>query len=684
MKFFFTLFLLLFSANASAQIVDSTDTATLETVTVKAFMGGRKLKDVAAAVSFLNRQSLQRFGATSVVQAINTVPGVRMEERSPGSYRINIRGSSLRSPFGVRNTKVYYNDLPFTNPGGDTYLNALGSYNYSSVEIIKGPGSSVYGAGTGGILLIEGMNAGERAGITTEGSSGSFGYKNVYAGLITGSDASKNKIGFQFQQSDGYRKQSSLNRSIISWNGRFAPSDKCILKTTFLFSRLFYETPGGLNKTEFYANPRAARPAGGGFPGAESAKASIKQNTFLAGVSYEQKLTQSFSNTTAAYGMFTTFDNPAIRNYGRMTEPHVGGRTVFQYKKQKGKTNIQLTSGGEVQQSFSTSSVYKNKNGEADSLQTADDIRTTQALLFLQSSIELHGCELTAGASLNYLTVHFKRSFPSSLPLQERNFSAQLAPRFALAKHLRPFTVYTAIAKGFSPPTTAELLPSGSAVNLSLNAETGVNYELGFKGIVKNLSYDVNAFFFRLQNTIVQRRDAGGGDFYTNAGRTSQQGFETALTYSLFKGSPLVSNSRLWLNHTWHVFRYKDFTQLTNDYSGNRLPGTAPQTVSTGIDVLLRNGLTTTLAYYFSGKIPLNDANSEYAAAYHLLNAKFGYERTLSNRWRLKLNAGAENLFNQKYSLGNDVNAAAGRYYNPAAGRNFYVSLLVNYLFTEK
>ena len=84
---------------------------------------------------------LERFSPTSLVSAVNTTPGVRMEERSPGSYRFNIRGSSLRSPFGVRNVKVYFNDIPITDPGGHTYLNQLGYYNFNSIEIIKGPGN---------------------------------------------------------------------------------------------------------------------------------------------------------------------------------------------------------------------------------------------------------------------------------------------------------------------------------------------------------------------------------------------------------------------------------------------------------------------------------------------------------------------------------------------------------------
>ena len=115
-----------------------------------------------------------------------------MEERSPGSYRFNIRGSSLRSPFGVRNVKVYYNDIPLTDPGGQTYLNNLGFYNYTSVEIIKGPGSSLYGAGTGGVMLIDGFDGKAANGITANYTVGSFGYKGVMRAVTTGSEESKN------------------------------------------------------------------------------------------------------------------------------------------------------------------------------------------------------------------------------------------------------------------------------------------------------------------------------------------------------------------------------------------------------------------------------------------------------------------------------------------------------------
>lgn len=680
MKFFSIIILFFIPLFSYTQIRDTTKLTGLETIIIKAYEQNRKLKDVPAAINYINRQTLERFSSASIVQAVNSTAGVRMEERSPGSYRFNIRGSSLRSPFGVRNVKVYYNNIPFTDPGGQTYLNGLGYYNFSSIEIIKGPGSSLYGAGTGGVLLIESIDANEKAGLSSEYTAASYGLRNAYISAIIGENESKNKICFQHLQSEGYRYHSALDRNILSWNGRYKIGEQDQLKTTFLYSHLFYETPGALTKAEYDLNPKLARPAGGVFPGAEQSKASIQQKTFLAGLSYLHQFSKSFTNTTTAYGMFTELRNPAIRNYGKNAEPHAGGRTVFSYNKNKSIDHLQLTFGGEFQQGFSTITVYKNKAGNPDTLQTEDDIPIRQTLAFIQAGYERKGWELMAGGSISFLRVDVRRTAPFPVPQQTRKFTNELSPRLSLSKKWKAITVYSSVAKGFSPPSSAELLPSGSSINLNLSAERGINYDLGFKGIFHDINFDVNAFIFSLQNTIVQRRDAGGGDFYTNAGKTSQHGIETSITLPVFKNISFIRQSQFWISHTWHQFRYKEFKQLNTDFSGNKIPGIAPHTISTGIDLSSVKGLIFNINYYFSNRIPLNDANSEYANAYHLLNTKIGAEKFFG-KWKSKLTVGGDNLLNRKYSLGNDINAAGGRFYNAAPLRNYYVSLAlgVNY-----
>src|ERR1700675_2143934 len=153
---FFSFLLFLFTP-CVAQLVpplreeEQSDTSRiLDEVTVRAFEQNRKLSNSVAAVKIIECNNGDRNNKTSLVNGFNTVAGVRMEERSPGSYRINIRGSSLRSPFGVRNVKVYWNDIPVTDPGGNTYFNQFAYNNFSSLEIFKGPAGSLYGAGTGG------------------------------------------------------------------------------------------------------------------------------------------------------------------------------------------------------------------------------------------------------------------------------------------------------------------------------------------------------------------------------------------------------------------------------------------------------------------------------------------------------------------------------------------------------
>ena len=151
--------------NLKAQEIKNTDT--LENIIVNAFQNNRQLLDVAAPVSVISQRQLQQYNNASVVESMNMVPGINMDERSPGSYRLNFRGSSVRSPFGVRNVKVYYNGIPFTDPGGNTYLQILGFYNYNSIEIIKGPTGSMYGSGTGGVMMINDEKESNKQSLTS-------------------------------------------------------------------------------------------------------------------------------------------------------------------------------------------------------------------------------------------------------------------------------------------------------------------------------------------------------------------------------------------------------------------------------------------------------------------------------------------------------------------------------------
>ena len=201
-----------------AQQKDTSEIVTdsLQTVIVRAFNQNKIWKEVSASVGIISSKQMQSIGTTNLLPSVNTIPGARMEERSPGSYRLSIRGSLLRSPFGVRNIKIYWNGLPLTDGGGNTYLNLIDVQQLSAIEIIKGPAASLYGANTGGVVLLQSNNAFSNS------------IKNTYQTAITGGSYGlfQQNISWQYQspklsskllqshqQSDGYRQQSAMQKN---------------------------------------------------------------------------------------------------------------------------------------------------------------------------------------------------------------------------------------------------------------------------------------------------------------------------------------------------------------------------------------------------------------------------------------------------------------------------------------
>src|ERR1700744_5017210 len=140
--------------------------ARLANIIIHGFESGQRLSETPSAVGYVSRGDMLRTAGTSLLPAVNTIPGVRMEERSPQSFRLSIRGSLLRSPFGVRNIKVYWDDMPLTDAGGNTYINVLAMNTLWGIEVLKGPGGSMYGANTGGVVLLRGDTIGQGASVT--------------------------------------------------------------------------------------------------------------------------------------------------------------------------------------------------------------------------------------------------------------------------------------------------------------------------------------------------------------------------------------------------------------------------------------------------------------------------------------------------------------------------------------
>ncbi|MFD2034343.1 TonB-dependent receptor domain-containing protein [Belliella marina] len=653
----------------------------LSTVTVTAFETDRPLLMQASAVSRVLENELYRFNETSIVNAFNTKAGVRVEERAPASYRISIRGSSLRSPFGVRNIKVYWNGIPFTSPDGTTPLNLLDLSNIQNTEIIKGPASSIYGAGNGGVINLESRMGIEENRISTDLNIGDFGLLRYRFGIEQQIGNGGISASYVHQKSDGYREHSGVDRKVFQMAAHMKPSEKQELSTQILYTDLYYEIPGALNSDQVVENPRQAR------PGSVDQNSSISQKSLYGLLSHTYQFNEYLDNQTSVFVNTTDFENPFILDYKKETAFSYGGRTKFTRNDKLGKFPIRIIAGGEYQFGKTLAQNFGNRNGQADTVRFSDDLITTQAFLFQQFEMELTpALLLTLAASENFSKYDINRTIDASAnePADNvRRFDPIIVPRFALAYKINNTSaVHGSISSGFSPPSIDEVRTNEGSLNLGLEAERGVNYELGYRSSFGIFNIDVTGFYFKLDQTITTFANEQGVVLFRNAGSTNQRGVEAQVDYSLWK-NPQSIIQELKINHafTGHYFEFADFNSGGNDFSGNQLTGVSPNTLVNQFDLRTKFGVYLNFTHQYVDKLPLNDANTVYQDAYNLVGSRIGWRSVFMGNWDLEAYLGVDNLLDESYSLGNDLNAFANRFFQPAPGRNYYGGVKVGYRF---
>src|SRR3984885_1666168 len=188
----------------------------MQPVMVKAYLSEQPVLNVPASINVINQQQLDVQPENSFVPVLNSQPGVRAEERSPGSYRLSIRGSLLRSPFGVRDVKIYFDDIPLTDAGGNTYLNAIDFNSIHNMEVLKGPDGSLFGANTGGVVLLSPVNHHADSSFLSAGlNGGSYGLIHENTALQERSGNYTLNLNQAYQSYGGYRQNSDMQRQYI-------------------------------------------------------------------------------------------------------------------------------------------------------------------------------------------------------------------------------------------------------------------------------------------------------------------------------------------------------------------------------------------------------------------------------------------------------------------------------------
>jgi iron complex outermembrane receptor protein len=253
----------------------------------------------------------------------------------------------------------------------------------------------------------------------------------------------------------------------------------------------------------------------------------------------------------------------------------------------------------------------------------------------------------------------------------------QLSYSFGLNRKLERGVLFAAISSSFETPTTTELAnPDGSGgFNQSLEPQTAINYELGYKTGTKQLYYEIAVFYIELKNELVPFELPGspGRTFYINAGKSSRTGVETAVSWQGSSGFGIDASL------TWSDFKFDRFIDENGrDFSGSHLPGVPEYFAFLSFDYENSNGFTATFETLYSGSLFANNANSVKVPDYVVSSLRATYDIQTA-KLLFQPYFGINNLFNEHYNSNIRINAFGGRYYEPAPERNVYAGIVIRY-----
>jgi len=611
--------------------------------------------------------TLLRFAASDFTPGMNRTPGVRFEQRTPGSYRVSIRNTSRRSPFGVRDVQVYWNGLPLTEPGGDTPLNFVDLANVDQAAVTKGPSSLPAGSPLGGSI---GFSTDENASNQIALQYGSFGQKaGSFRYTIGDSGKARLQVRIAHRSTDGHRDWSNFRRTTgqasISIPIKNSSGWSIATRSHALATRLDYFLPGALTPSQFAENPFQAR------PGSADALASIDYENILLGSTLSAQK-NDWHLTGGGYLTGFRFDNPFNVNHKQERNFALGARAAVTNRiRPSNLSGIHyFSAGSELQFQFRDADQFDPNGGIPGELQFSDQIDSRRIVAFAQllGSIKKATWQYKIGVSSVHVNYKVDRTFqrggsPSQI---QSNFNLRFSPRVQITNASSEHSLSLSYTEGSSTPSLREFRTNEGSLNQTLRPEIGNSLELyGFYKFSNVFRLSANAYMTQLKQTITTYQDISGIQLFRNAGRTTQPGVELAIDWQATKAIN-VSPS-----YSYQPYTYRDYEVNGISFAGRPMPGLPTHTA----DVLLHADFTKRFYADFNVRYesenPLDDAGDVVAESFLLLRLQVG-ARIRGYHFFVA----GDNLLDEVYSLGNDINPQFGnRYFQAAPPRNFSVGM---------
>lgn len=609
------------------EILSSDEFSFGEITVVSASRREQSLAEAPAAITVITAEDIMYSGAVTIPDVLRMVPGLDVMTITASDISVNARGYNKE----MANKMLVLIDGRYANWDfyGTTLWDSfpLNLTDISRIEVIRGPGSSLYGANAfSGVINIITKSPEEASGTHFSATGGQLG---TYLGSFTQAGSSE-KFGYKLTMGVDKTNQ---------WQDKSKPS-RDQKKGTLLL--------------EYKANDHSRLAVEGGVnDGIGEALTGIGRMDRQQTVGHVK---MDFSNrnfSASAFWYRTEADivqNPTLKKFHFLSNTvDLESHLLFDL----GSKNA-LVLGGNYRLKLAESNIIdKNHQQEFSSAFFEDQFKVTDKLAFTlglrYDRQPLIDPQLTPRASMVFS------------PLKDRYLRFSYGTAFRAPAFIESYLYEdTDIGKLISPLLPNNLVVVNSRGNLNLRPEKITSYEIGYQSyIFSKFRFRTDMFYDELIDFIsfktISFKDISpmlgypsgsvvvpSQKSYTNAGKSDAIGGEIGFDLMAAEWLLLTGNYS-YQNLTWQ----EDDPGTPENEKGRQIKTSPKNKINAGIRFKFKSGFSANFMIHYIGKTEKNETWAYgQVPQFTLVNARLGY-RFFNGR--VEIAVAAYNLFNKKH-----------------------------------
>ncbi|MDO7596686.1 MAG: TonB-dependent receptor [Pseudomonadota bacterium] len=660
------------ASSCASPVVFAEGEVALDSLVVTGTRSETSLLDLAGNTGKISEEEIDFVRADHITEVLNRLPGVMVQRGNGQEHLTSIRSPILNGGAGA-GSFLYLEDGVPMRAAGFANVNGLFEANAEQaggIEVVKGPGSALYGSNA-----VHGLiNVLSRApSLDLERSIDvSVGPHDLYSTKATVSDTIGNqayRFSLNGTHDGGWIDDSGFDQQKMTFRHDYY-GEKDTFKTVFNASNLNQETAGYEVGTEAYKNTVASKtneyPEA--YRDAKSARLSMRWDHELRDDAYFS-LTPYIRHTEMNFLMHFLPGTPVEEN-----EHDSVGLLAAYYKDLEGGhkiivgTDFEYTEGSlsEVQNDPNTYTFGKYVPG----VHYDYDVDATVIAPYIHTEWQVaENTRITAGARYEHTRYEYDNKTADGLtgtkiyrPADRDDTYNNFSPKLGLVQSLTEDTsAFINLARGNRAPQTTDLYRQRKESNnvLQADSETIDSLEIGIRKLGAGIQYEVSSFYMKKKNYFFRTT----ADDNVPDGKTKHYGIELSMF------APLGEQFDLGGSLTYARHQYEFDNETANIVDGNDMD-TAPRHIANvRLGWNFKPQSRAELEWVHVGQYYTDEGNAQTYDGHDLLNLRathhLSHDVTVYGR--------ISNLLNTEYAERADYSGFAGDRYFVGEERGLHV-----------